>query len=239
MSRSDSTSGWVQIGQTTTASDGSYQFGWSIDNSVAVGHYQIQASFTGDSSNSYAASTAQTTASPGLSVAAALAPPSLINSVATVDQGQNSYLTSSALTTGTSPYTYQWFEKAPGGSYATAGSNSPSFNFVTTSTTATGSWSFILQVTDSAGEAANSTASTVTVNAAVSVSVAPSSWTMDVSQSKAFTATASGGSGALSYQWYLAGSAVSSQTGATYLFTAASSGSPTIYCTVTEPSLCP
>ena len=51
-----------------------------------------------------------------------------------------------------------------------------------------------------------STAASVTVNAAPTVTVSPSSWTMDVGQSKTFTATPSGGSGSYtSYQWYVNG----------------------------------
>ena len=46
----------------------------------------------------------------------------------------------------------------------------------------------------------------VTVNVAPTVSVSPGSWTMDVGQSKVFSAVPFGGSGVyLSYQWYVGG----------------------------------
>ena len=66
---------------------------------------------------------------------------------------------------------------------------------------------------------------TVTVNPAPTVSVSPSSWTMDVGQSTAFTATATGGSGTYtSYQWYV--NAVAQSGSASMLsFTPGSSGS--------------
>ncbi len=52
------------------------------------------------------------------------------------------------------------------GNYAAVGSNSASFNFITSGATATGIWSFILQVTDTAGAAVNSSAVSVAVNVA-------------------------------------------------------------------------
>ena len=56
--------------------------------------------------------------------------------------------------------------ESPDGNYAAVGSNSASFNFITSGATATGIWSFILQVTDTAGAAANSSAVSVAVNVA-------------------------------------------------------------------------
>lgn len=100
-----------------------------------------------------------------------LAPqPSLTPSPGTVDQGQTSNLTSSAVTTGTPPYTYQWYSKVDAGSYSSiSGATSSSYTFVTSSSTATGNWSFILQITDSNGAAVNSTIASVTVNSALAV----------------------------------------------------------------------
>ena len=66
---------------------------------------------------------------------------------------------------GLSPYIYQWFQKAPGGSYlAVSGATSDSFSFVTSVATVTGTWSFILQVNDNLGVAVNSSVVLVTVN---------------------------------------------------------------------------
>ena len=51
------------------------------------------------------------------------------------------------------------------------------------------------------------------VTAALGVSVAPAGpLTMIVGQTQVFTATVSGGTGAISYQWYLDGGVVSGQT---------------------------
>jgi YVTN family beta-propeller protein len=100
---------------------------------------------------------------------AALVAPSVSSSPSTVDQGQTSNLTSSAVATGAAPYTYLWFSEAPGAtSYSSiGGATSSSYSFVTSTSTANGSWSFILEVTDHTGAAVNSTAVTVTVLQAV------------------------------------------------------------------------
>jgi hypothetical protein len=96
----------------------------------------------------------------------ALVAPIVSASPATINQGQTSSLSSATVSTGTSPYTYQWLQRVPGGNYAVVGSNSASFSFVTSGGTATGNWSFILQVTDAAGAAVNSSAIFVEVNVA-------------------------------------------------------------------------
>jgi YVTN family beta-propeller protein len=93
--------------------------------------------------------------------------PTVSASLGTIDQGQTSTLTSTVVITGFPPYTYQWFEEAPGGSYVMIGSNSSSFIFATSGSTSPGNWSFILRVTDSAGAQVNSVAVTVAVNSAL------------------------------------------------------------------------
>jgi len=103
-----------------------------------------------------------------VTVNSALVAPTASASKAAVDQGQTSALSSTAVTTGTGPYTYGWFEKAPGAtSYSSiSGATSTSYSFVTTGSTATGSWTFILQATDKTGAAVNSSAVSVAVNVA-------------------------------------------------------------------------
>ena len=95
-----------------------------------------------------------------------LAAPIVSVSQEMVDQGQTSTLTSTEVTTGIPPYTHQWFSKAPGDSSYTliSGAIQSIFNFATSASTATGNWSFIIQVTDKTGASVNSTATSVTVN---------------------------------------------------------------------------
>ncbi len=200
---------------------------------ASAGSYSITATTT-DSSG---ATSAQSTAT-SVTVNSALATPTVTPTPGTVDQGQTSSLTSTAVSTGTSSYTYQWLEKAPGGSYVTVGSNSGSFSFVTSGSTATGSWSFILQVTDNTGAAVNSTAVSVAVNAAPTVSIVPvGPVTLDAGQAQTFTASASGGTGTLTYQWYLNGSPVGVDSN-TYIFSG-SAGSYSVTCTVTDSASVP
>ena len=197
---------------------------------TTAGSVTITASYSGDSNNSPSTGDASLTVG---SPTTGLVAPTVTPNPDIVDQGQTSSLTSTAVTSGTSPYTYQWFAKAPGESYVTAGSNSTSFNLATSGSTATGSWSFILQVTDNTGAAVNSTAVSVTVNPAPTVSITPvGPVTLDAGTPQTFTASASGGTGILAYQWYLNGSPVGSDSN-TYSFSG-SAGSYSVTCTVTD-----
>ena len=94
-------------------------------------------------------------------VNSALVAPQVTADPNTVTQNQPSTLNSSQVTTGTFPYTYQWFQKAPGDIYTMVGDNSNSYSFP--GSTTIGNWEFILQVTDSTGASVNSSAVSVTV----------------------------------------------------------------------------
>jgi hypothetical protein len=233
---------------TVSGGSGTISYQWYLNGSAVSGATSSTYSFSG-SVGSYSVTCTVTdsastpvTSPPSnavlVTVNSALVAPTVTAIPSIIDQGQTSSLTSTAVSTGTSPYTYQWFEMAPGGSFSSiSGAISTSYNFVTSGSTATGSWSFELQVTDATGAQVNSTAATVTVNAAPTVTVSPSSWTMDVGQSETFSATASGGSGSYtSYQWYVNGSAQSDQTASTFSFAPASSGFYLLTVTVTDSS---
>ena len=197
---------------------------------ASSGSYSITVTVT-DSSNA----TSDPSNVVAVTVNSALVAPTVTAAPNTVNQGQTSSLSSTAVTTGTPAYTYQWLQKAPGGSFVDVGTNSASYSFVTSSSTVTGVWSFELQVTDSAGAVATSSAATVTVNVAPTVTVSPTSWAMDVGQSKTFTATPVGGSGSYTgYQWYVGGSAQSGQVTSTFSYSPLSSGTYSITVTVTD-----
>ena len=244
----------MDVGQvqafTAAASGGSgaLSYQWYLDGS-AVGSNSASYSYTAaGSSHSVTCRVTDSASAPvtspasnsvSITVNSALVAPNVTPTPSTINQGQTSSLTSTAVTTGTSPYSYQWLEKAPGSSYVDVGTSSASFSFVTSGSTTTGAWSFELQVTDSATTPimVTSTAVSVTVNAAPTVSVSPSSWTMDVGQSKTFSATPSGGSGSYpstGYQWYVGGSAQPGQTGSTFSYSPGSAGSYSITVTVTD-----
>jgi hypothetical protein len=115
------------------------------------------------------------------------------------------------------------------------GPSSASFSFGTSSLTATGSWSFIRQVTDSTGAEANSTVASVLVNVAPTVSITPASATLDFGQLKSFMANATGGSGTyLSYQWYVGSIAQVGQNASTFSYSPSSSSAPSVTVTVTD-----
>ena len=241
----------MDVGQiqtfTATASGGSgtINYQWYLDGS-AVGSNSASYSYTASAGThsvtckvTDSASTPVTSPSSNqvtVTVNSALVAPTVTPTPGTVDQGQTSSLTSTAVTTGTSPYTYQWLEKPPGaGSYMDIGTNSSSYAFVTSGSTATGTWSFELQITDATKSQVTSTAVEVELNAAPSVTVSPTSWTMDIGQTKTFSAAAGGGSGTYtSYQWYVDGSAQSGQTASTFNYSPPSEGSYAITATVTD-----
>jgi hypothetical protein len=161
-------------------------------------------------------------------VNAALAARTVTASASTVDQDRTSVLSNSmVISTGTSPYLYQWFEMASGASAYSVigGATLTSYSFVTSVSTTTGVWHFELNVTDATGATATSNAVTVTVNAVPSVIVSPSSTTLDLSQSVLFNSTVTGGTSPYSRQWYLNGTAVPGATNSTWSFTPISTGS--------------
>ena len=137
----------------------------------------------------------------------ALVAPSINALPAIVNQGQVSSLTSSTVTSGSAPYTYQWFRKGPTDMeyLALACGTSSSYTFVTVSSTAVGTWSFLLRVPDSAGAAVNSTeAAFITVNPALAAPLVTASssaiiqgQTSSLSSSDVITGTAP-----YVYQWF-------------------------------------
>jgi outer membrane protein assembly factor BamB len=68
----------------------------------------------------------------------------------------------------------------------------------------------------------------------LSVSISPSSATLDVGQSEPFTSSVSGGTPPYFYQWFLNGAAVPSATSSSWTFTPSSSGLYTVYLNVTD-----
>jgi uncharacterized membrane-anchored protein len=218
--------------------DGAAQSGQSSStfnySAASAGSYTITATVTDSFSTTSPQSTAAT-----LTVNAGAVAPTLSASKTLVDQGQTSSLSSTAVSTGTSPYSYQWLQKAPDASsyLVVNGATSLSYSFVTSMSTTTGIWSFELQVTDSASTPVIVTSQvvSVTVSVAPTVSVSPGFVALDVGQSQTFTAAASGGSGTYTaYQWYVDGAAQSGQSSSTFNYSAASAGSYTITATVTD-----
>jgi hypothetical protein len=167
--------------------------------------------------------------------------PVAYTSATTINQGQSSTLTATNIAGGTTPYSYQWLWKVPGGSLFSPiiGATADVYNFTTSDSTAPGVYSFVLQLNDSANQQVVSNVVQVQVNAALTVAILPSNASMNVGQSRMFTSSISGGSGTLSYQWFLNGSAVSGATDQTWTFTASSTGSYSVYLRVTDQASLP
>ena len=85
------------------------------------------------------------------------------------------------------------------------------------------------------GGGKTATSNSFTVNAAPTVTIAPTSAILDVGQSKLFTATPAGGSGSyVSYQWYVGGVLQSGESASTFNYAPTSAGTPLITATVTD-----
>jgi len=149
----------------------------------------------------------------------------------TLDVGQSKTFTATP-SGGSGTLSYQWYLDG-----SAVGTNSASYSY----TAAAGSHSVTCKVTDSASTPVTSPVSnavSITVAASPTVSITPvGQLTLTVGQVQAFTATASGGSGTLSYQWYLDGTAVGTNS-ASYSYTAAGT-SHTVTCKVTDSATTP
>ena len=151
----------------------------------------------------------------------------------TLDVGQSHTFTASA-SGGTGTLSYQWYlDDSP-----VLGETGATYTYTPNSA---GTPTIYCIITDSASapNSIQSNTPTITVNAAQTVSTAPTSIKLDLGQSQTFTCTPSGGTGTLSYQWYLDGAPVLGETGATYTYIPSSAGTPTIYCIVTDTASTP
>jgi hypothetical protein len=143
-----------------------------------------------------------------------------------MDVGQSQLFTS-AVTGGTSPYSYHWYLNGLPVPSAT--------NFSCTFTPiSSGSYTVFVNVTDAVNFVAESNTEQVTVNPPPVVSASPTPVVMDVDQSELFTSVVSGGTLPYSYQWYLNAAPVSGATNVTWTFTPISSGSYTVFMNVTD-----
>jgi hypothetical protein len=132
---------------------------------------------------------------------------------------------------GTSPYSsYQWYidgSPVPGATSSTW----------TYTPLMVGSQAIIVTATDSVGFECTSNTVTVTVNAAMNLTISPVSVTLDVGQSQTYTVKVSGGASPYSYQWYqwfpTGCKPFTGATSATFLFTP-TIGLNIIYVVVTD-----
>ena len=183
------------IGQDGTGYTATISFS-SPDTGIYVKFYD-----SGVSTSATGGGSSVTSSSASVTVNPALVAPTVTPSSTTLDQGQPVVLSFNAPTTGTPSYIYQWYYGS--NDTAISGATGTSYTFTTTSSTATGTWSFYVSVTDSATipMTVNSPPVTVTVNITPSVTIVGA--TIDSGMTATLTAVASGGSGTgYVYNWY-------------------------------------
>jgi PKD repeat protein len=135
----------------------------------------------------------------------------------TIISGQTATMTVAA-TGGSGTLTYQWYL---GSSGTTTNPISGAINASYTTPALTATTSYWVQVKDGAGNTANSNTATITVAPALTITTQPVSQTILSGQTATMTVAATGGSGTLTYQWYLGSSGtttnpVSGATSASY-----------------------
>ena len=189
---------------------------WAFTPSLS-GSYNVYANVTDNVGYETKSNIANAAVNPALSVSVS---PSAV--LMNVNQSQ---LFSSSVTGGTSPYTYQWYLNGT----LVSGATNATWAFTLAQA---GSYTAYVQVNDTVG--AQTTSNTVTVNWPLSIGPLPASVTMDVGQSQLFASNVSGGASPYSYQWYLNGSQFSGATNFAWAFTPSSTGSYTVYMTVTD-----
>jgi len=150
-----------------------------------------------------------------------------------MDVGQSKTFTATAAGGSGTYSAYQWYVN----STLQSGQTNSTFIY---SPISPGSYSITASVTDSLGAtSAQSSATSVMVSALPTVNIIPvGPITLDAGQSQVFTANSSGGSGPLSYQWYLNDSAIPNATGSIFSFNG-SAGSYSITCKVTDSASTP
>jgi hypothetical protein len=221
---------FVTLNSTVSGGTSPYSFQWYLNDTAVSGASDSTLTYRPTSAGSYtiylrvtdsATPTAYTVASNNATVTVN-APPlvAVFPNLTTLDVGQ-SKIFYSMINGGTPPYKYQWYLNGAPVSNAT----SSSWTFTPTSS---GSYMVYFNATDNVEFQMKSNIASVTVNSAPSVTISPTSSSLDVGQSQTFNSTVSGGTSPYSYQWYLNGSAVAGASGSSWTCTFNSPGFYTV-----------
>jgi hypothetical protein len=222
----------VLFTSSVTGGTSPYSYQWYLDGApvynatgaswltpLSTGIYEVYVVVTDSLSMQNTSATSTVTVNPLPSV-------TINPAYATIDFGQPETFTSNPAN-GTSPYSYQWYlNGAP-----VSGATNQTWTFTPNST---GPYQIYLVITDNVSSGATSNTANLNVNQAPTVSITPTSALIDADQSQLFNSTVLGGTSPFTYQWYLDGSPVSDATSATWTFSPSSSGSYTVYLTVTD-----
>jgi len=200
------TNAWVNAGALSISASSNAGYSFSSWSSSTGSITFASTALSGTTATVSASGTITANFNPALAAAV------ISVSASAIDSGQSASLTTStSFSGGSPPYSCQWLEQAPGGTYEGLGGpficsagDTPAVS--TGALSADGTWSFEFQVTDSARSPATATSAAVTVavNSALiapAISVAPT--TIDSGQEAVLSTTASFAGGTPSYacQW--------------------------------------
>ncbi|WMT49953.1 MAG: PKD domain-containing protein [Thermoplasmatales archaeon] len=215
----------VTFTASETGGTGAISYAWTINGASegsgstlsysfsSSGTYTVDVTVTDSDSHTATYSLSETVYSdPSVSVSSSQNPTDIGNSVT---------FTASA-SGGSGSYTYQWYLNSASISGATSSTYTTSFS-------SSGTEEFYVIIHDSVGNSAQSSTLDETVNVDPSVSISSSQNPTDVGNSVTFTASATGGTGSYSYQWYVGGTAVSGATSSSYTTSFSSSGTDSVY----------
>ena len=181
-----------------------FNFGGNSPSLMAAPcHMQIDAIFK---DNAYSpASVTSTNTTLTLNSALTVTTPSLTNT--TLDQGQSSQISSSASGgSGSVNLRYQWYENINNGGWTQiSGATSPTYKFVSTTSTTPGGYEFKLKVTDTGTSNdyyVNSSQNGLKLYAAPTITLVPEDARVTAGQPATFTAKVTGGVGPFNLQLY-------------------------------------
>jgi len=227
----------------TGGSDTYTTYAWYVNGSIKSAQSNASFNFSPTLAGSYLI-TAKVTDSLGaissrsitatVTVNSDLKAPTISTSKSIIYQNQTSILSSTSTSTGTAPYSYQWYAKAPtDDSYSPITcATSSNYNFVTSRNTPTGVWSFILKITDSASTPVTvaSAETCVTVNPTLKApTITATHTTIFQGCSSTLTSSVNSGIPSYTYKWY-------SKSPSDMLFSAINNADSDNYCFVTSPS---
>jgi len=232
---------YESFSSTVSGGSGNYSFQWYLSGTTVSGATSSSWTFKPNSTGSYIiclivkdlstksiqSSQPNATVTVNTALSISISPTSV-----TLDVGQSQTFTATA-SGGTSPYEYYWSLNK--GSYS-GPFTSPSWTFTPS---LKGSYNVTCEVTDSSHADIppvwpTSIANVVTVNPPPTVTVSPTSVTLDVGQSQVFASYVQGGTSPYTYQWCLNNAAVSGATSSSWTFMPSSSGAYSIYVNVTD-----
>jgi hypothetical protein len=195
---------WYLNGSTIgSATSASYLFSPS-----SRGHYNFYLNMTDENNERVESNTAAAVVY--LQVSVIVSPSS-----GSLDIGIQQTFTST-VSGGYGTYSYKWYLNGS----VINGQTSSSYTFTAS---ARGHYNFYLNVTDSLYVGVSNTAAFV-VNYLPSLTVSPTSSSIQIGQSQTFTSMVSNGTSPFTYQWYMNGSAVGSATSSSWQFTPSSLG---------------